>query len=348
MIKFWFAGGFLFGLFLIFPVPAGENAEVKIAQEPEFSPLTIEAIFSSDHQLPQEAGGEDLRTIIVTGDVIPSRGVNIEARRRGFTYPWAQMAEFTSSGDLTIIDLEAPLLKNCPVLSEGFTFCGDKRNLEGLVFGGVDMASLENNHIGNFGLAGITETIEYLEEAGISWTRRDHLAIEEVRGLKFGMLGFNGIGEKINRQAMVEEIQKSRPQVDILLVQYHWGKEYERLPKTDGGIAPDDPKEIGKLAIDAGADLVIGNHSHWVQGIEFYKGKLITYAHGNFIFDQMWSEETRIGVVGKYVFYKEKLVDVSYVPVKIFDYSQPRFILGEEAEIELAKMRQASLELAGK
>ena len=58
--------------------------------------------------------------------------------------------------------------------------------------------------------------------------------------------------------------------------------------------------EIAHLGIDSGADLIIGNHPHWVQAVEVYKGKYITYAHGNYIFDQMWSYETRVGVIGKY------------------------------------------------
>lgn len=314
-------------------------------EEPQFAPLTIERVFGSDHSLPTGLNPDDLRVLIITGDVIPARGVNIEAIRRGWTYPWQETMEFLKTGDLTIINLEAPLLKNCPVMGEGFKFCGDARNIEGFVAAGVDMASLENNHITNFGFQGLNETISLLESRGIAWGRRDHLGIKEVRGLKFGLLGFNGIGEVIDREEMVVEIKKARPQVDILMAEFHWGKEYERLPKTDGGIAPDDPREIAHLAVDSGVDLVIGNHPHWTQGVEFYKDRFIPYAHGNFIFDQMWSEETRIGVVGKYTFYKNKLVDVQFLPTKLYNYSQPRFLEGAEATAVLAEMKKASLEL---
>lgn len=314
-------------------------------EEPQFAALTIARVFGSDHSLPSGLNPNDLRVLIVTGDVIPARGVNIEALRRGWTYPWQETMGFLKTGDLTIINLEAPLLKNCPVMGEGFKFCGDARNIEGLVAAGVDMVSLENNHITNFGFQGLNETITLLESKNIAWGRRDHLGIKEVRGMKFGLLGFNGIGEVIGREAMVAEIKKARPQVDILLAQFHWGKEYERLPKTDGSIAPDDPKELARLAVDSGVDLVIGNHPHWVQGAQFYKDRFIPYAHGNFIFDQMWSEETRIGVVGRYTFYKNKLVDVEFLPTKLYNYSQPRFLEASEAAAVLAEMKKASLEL---
>lgn len=315
--------------------------------EPYFEPLTLEKVFSSDHRLPDGINQDEVRTLIITGDVIPARGVNIETLKRGdFTYPWQEVKYLLKRGDLRIINLEAPLLKNCPVLDSGFTFCGDARHIEGLKFAGIEMVGLENNHIANFGFEGLRETQNLLSQNNIEWARRDKLAIKEVRGVKFGLLAFNGIGERVDREAMAEEIREARTQVDILMTMFHWGKEYERLPKTDGTIAPDDPRELAHLAVDSGVDLVIGNHQHWVQGIEFYKGSFIPYAHGNFIFDQMWSEETRLGVVGKYTFYGRELVDVQFLPIKIFNFAQPRPLSGEEAQLVLDKMRLGSEELA--
>src|SRR5690606_2312827 len=110
-----------------------------------------------------------------------------------------------------------------------------------------------------------------------------------------------------------KEIQEARNMADIVIVQFHWGVEYVSQPS-------ERQRKLGMLAIDSGADLVIGNHPHWIQPIEIYKDKLITYAHGNFIFDQMWSEKTKEGVIGKYYFYNNKLVDAEYMPIKIHDY----------------------------
>lgn len=332
--------------FFIRLAPSSAPTAPTLPTEPNFTELSIERIFSTNHTLPQEAKAEDIRTLIVTGDVIPARGTNLQTIiNKDFTWPWRETAELLKLADLRVINLEAPLMKSCQPVSTGFTFCGDIRHLDGMRFAGINLVSLENNHIGNYGMAGINETVTLLEEAGIGWARRDHLAIKEVRGVKFGLLAYNGIGTRISRDQMLVEIRKARPQVDILMVSYHWGKEYERLPKTDGNIAPDDPREVAHLAVDAGVDLVLGNHPHWFQAVEIYKDRLIPYAHGNFIFDQMWSEETRTGVVGKYTFYKSKLVDVQYFPVKIYEYAQPRLLKGVEAEAELAKMRAASVEL---
>jgi poly-gamma-glutamate synthesis protein (capsule biosynthesis protein) len=145
---------------------------------------------------------------------------------------------------------------------------------------------------------------------------------------------------------MQAQIQALRPQVDVLSVAYHWGVEYVSVPAPGAGIAEDDPVEIGHLAVDAGADLVIGNHPHWVQGVELYKGKFIAYAHGNFIFDQMWSYETRVGVVGKYTFYDEELVRAEYFPVLSVDYGQPVPMAGAEAQAVLDGMKASSEAIA--
>jgi poly-gamma-glutamate synthesis protein (capsule biosynthesis protein) len=173
------------------------------------------------------------------------------------------------------------------------------------------------------------------------------VAVIDVRGVKFGFIGFNGVGRAIDKTAVKEGIARARQQADVVVAQFHWGKEYERQPLADPGVpTPDDPVAMGHAAIDWGADIVIGNHPHWYQGIEVYHGKLITYAHGNFVFDQMWSEETREGVIGTYTFYGTQLVAASWKPTRIYDYGQPVFMNEKDAAAALQTMEAASDELA--
>src|SRR5581483_7042568 len=191
---------------------------VPVSTEPIFQELSLDRIFGSDHSLPETANAADLRSIIVTGDVIPARGANLETIIKGdFTWPWQETVSYLRSGDLRIINLEAPLMKSCTPVGTGFTFCGDARHLEGFKFAGIDMVGLENNHVSNYSFAGIDETARLLEGAGIAWARRDHLAVKEVRGVKFGLLAFNGIGERIDRDQMVAAIRRAHSQVDVLL-----------------------------------------------------------------------------------------------------------------------------------
>ncbi|MDP2720647.1 MAG: CapA family protein [bacterium] len=309
---------------------------------PPIPKVTIDSAFTKENDLSR-LDNKKIITLIATGDVIPARGANWPAVTSGdFTYNWRKTTDTIKKGDITLIDLEAPLLKNCPLQTEGFTFCGDARHVQGLVFAGVDVASLANNHIGNYGQAGIDETVNLLEGNKIAWSGFSHLAIVENKKVKFGFLAYNGIGTKFDREAIASEIKSAKTKVDILVVSAHWGDEYVLTPGKYGNVAPDDPREIGHLMIDAGADLVIGNHPHTVQGVEIFRGKLITYAHGNFIFDQTWSQETQEGVVGEYTFYEKQLVQVKFLPILVDVSYQPRFLSKKDGQPILDRMLKSS------
>ncbi|MCJ7509423.1 MAG: CapA family protein [Dehalococcoidia bacterium] len=288
-----------------------------------------------------------LRTLIATGDVIPARNVNnqIIAHGNDFFYPLSDTADILRQADLTVANLEAPLVEGCPPSEEGFTFCGQPGFAGALREAGVDVATLENNHIDNYGPEGVAATEALLTASGIDHANYYTLAVRDVRGLRFGFLAFNGVGGAFDRELVRRQIEETAGQVDVLVVSFHWGKEYVTMPQADPGIAADDPVEIAHLAVDAGADLVLGNHPHWVQGVEVYAGKLIAYAHGNFIADQMWSYATTIGVIGRYTFYDSELVGVQFTPVRIEDYARPVPLQGEEAQAVLDRMYQASVSL---
>jgi len=322
---------------------------------PSPSPTPIPSLTLADVFAPRDLSALKLdpsrvRTLVATGDVIPARYTDVTIRQRGddFLYPVAATRDITSSGDLTVVNLEAPLIEGCPYHDEGLVFCGRPGFIAALQASGVDVATLENNHIGNWGQEGIDETVAHLESAGVRWADRDTPAIADVRGLKFGVLAYNGVEHTLPREEMIALIKALRPRVDVLAVAVHWGAEYVSIPQAVPPVADDNPVEIAHLAIDAGANIIIGNHPHWVQAVELYKGKLIAYAHGNFIFDQMWSYETRVGVIGKYTFYDKALVGVEYIPTLIENYAQPVPLAGPDRQAVLDGMKAASEELAGR
>lgn len=309
-------------------------------------PLTLDRIFKAPPDL-QGADPVDLRALTVTGDIIPARSVNATVLQRGdFLYPYRPTADYLHSGDLLFVNLEAPLLTDCPTTREGMTFCGDARHIQGLVYAGVSVAGLANNHAGNYGQRGLEETARLLTQHGIAVVGLGQPAVRAVRGLRFAFLAFNAVGATVDRPEASREIAAARQQADVVVVLFHWGKEYVSVPQRAPGVAPDDPRDLGHLAVEAGADLVLGNHPHWVQGVEVYHERLIAYAHGNFIFDQMWSRETREGVVGRYTFYGKDLVAAEYRPVLIEDYAQPHFLEGDDAARVLGRMERSSRQLA--
>jgi len=316
--------------------------EPSTKEPPPIPTLSLDSIFKTPNDL-SHLNQDKLISLIATGDVIPARGANWPAVTSGdFTYNWKKTAGFLKKGDVTLINLEAPLTKGCPLQTSGFTFCGDSRHIKGIVFAGVDVSSLANNHIGNFGQEGIDQTTQLLESNKIGWSGFGHLETKTVKAVVFGFLAYNGIGTSIDVTAMKNEIKAAKKKVGVLIVSVHWGSEYELLPIPEKGIAPDDPKQIGKIMIDSGADLVIGNHPHTVQGVEIYKNKVIAYAHGNFIFDQTWSQETQEGVVGEYIFFGKNLVQVKYHPILVNVSYQPRFLSTKDGQHILNRMLKSS------
>lgn len=327
------------------------TAAVHIAQaaSPHREPpsLTIASIFSAQAPSLAQYDPRNIRTLIATGDVIPARSVNYKmVTYNDFLYPFRRTAAYLRTGDITLINLESPLINGCPLNDTGFTFCGDPRAVQGLQYAGVDTACMANNHIGNYGDAGIQETRTHLRAAHIGFCGLGSVDHKTVRGLTFAFLAYNCVGQRFDYALARSEIRAARKTADVIVVSVHWGKEYVALPSTEPGIADDDPVKVAHWIIDSGADLIIGNHPHHVQGVELYHHRLITYAHGNFIFDQMFSTETREGVVGTYTFYGRRLVAVRYRPVVIFDYSQPRWADPATARAILAGMRTATIQLA--
>lgn len=282
-------------------------------------------------------------TIIATGDIIPARSVNsITVNRNDFTYPYHNIAPLLETGDITFINLESPLLPGCSPTIEGMIFCGSNRSIEGLTYSGIDIANIANNHAGNYGISGINTTKKILADANIQVSGSGSPVIMKVKGITFGFLGYNSIGAPeagiswVDTETIKKQITELKQKnVQYIIVSFHWSREYTHDPDSS-------QRELAHLAIDSGADLIIGNHPHWVQGVERYNKGYITYAHGNTIFDQMWSQETREGVIGLYTVSKAGLIDVKYFPTIIENYSQPRFATETEAKKILDDMKDHS------
>lgn len=282
-------------------------------------------------------------TIIATGDIILARSVNSKLLQlNDFNYPFEKTVNFLKSADVVFINLESPLIPNCKPTLEGMIFCGDERAVQGLKYAGVTVASIANNHAGNYGVEGVNSTVKLSRDNHIQVTGNGEAAIVAIKGKKFGFLGYNDIGSEeagiawADTPQIQNDIKSLKNKVDFIIVTFHWGTEYTSTPNSR-------QIELAHTAIDSGADLIIGNHPHWIQGVEQYKGKFITYAHGNYVFDQMWSQNTREGVLGKYTFSKNGLINVEFIPIIIDNYSQARFADKIEAYDILNRMKLSSL-----
>lgn len=207
---------------------------------------------------------------------------------------------------------------------------------------GIDIVSLANNHALDFGTEALMDSCLALEEAGIRYVgagenreRAKKLEIIEANGLKIGFLAASrvipvtdwnagknspGMLTTYDPSELIEEIEKGKGTCDALIVYVHWGEERMEFPE-------EYQKTMARQYIDAGADAVIGTHPHVMQGLEYYKGKLIAYSLGNYIF----SPRTGDGAMVRLTFEKggkqqAQLVsfDASAFPVAIMPKEKQR------------------------
>ncbi len=325
--------------------PVNEENTINTPVTSEPPAITTNVIFAKDHTWTATLSAKLLWTLVATGDIIPARSVNEQTvKKNDFVWAWRNIRSYLKEADIAFINLESPLLSDCPVINTGFVFCGDRRHVEGMQQSGVDVVSFANNHMGNYGLKGIEETKNILQEYGIRTTGdTNQPAIMTAKDIRIAFLAYNDVGYEesgiawANEADIAEDIQKARKNADVIIVGMSWGIEYTSTPS-------ERQRLLAHHVIDAGADLIIGNHPHWIQPFEFYKGKMIMYAHGNTIFDQMWSEETKIGVIGRYTFYKERLIDVEFIPTYIRDYGQPEVLTSNRRQAVLDHLARISVQ----
>lgn len=258
-------------------------------------------------------------TIIFVGDIMLGRSVmgkTIEMKDN--FYPFRKVSEFLKNADLTFANLENPIVKDCPETVGGFKFCTNYEIAGGLEFSGIDIVSLANNHSSNYGLEGLTETKDFLINNNISFVGDSNLVIKEINGVKFGFLGFD-YTLKNNLADDLKLIEDSKKEVDVLIVGVHWGDEYKEL-------ANNFQRLTAKEMVVKGADVIIGGHPHWVEDYEEIDGKAVYYSLGNFIFDQMWSEETKKGLVVKLTFDETNLIKREEFKTYIKTIGQPELV----------------------
>ncbi len=312
---------------------------------------TKEAGIKIESELEIKEKDEKVKMIAV-GDIMLSRAVEQKMMEyQDYKYPFLKTAEITSGADLVFGNLETVIISGRIIKSGEMIFRTDPKSAEGLKFAGFDILSLANNHIMNFGKIGLENTIKILDEnnishigAGLNSEDIYKPAIRNIGGIKFAFFAFTynfdqressgriyGIAD-MSIEKMKEIIGKAKLENDIVIVSMHAGTEYAASPNKQ-------QKEFAESAIDAGADLVIGHHPHTVQTVEKYKDKYIIYSLGNFVFDQMWSEETRIGAMAEIIFKDKKVESVKFIPIKIYDYAQPMILEGEEGEMILERLK---------
>ena len=252
--------------------------------------------------------------------------------------------------DLTIVNMEGTLTKETTRVNKQFAFKGDLDYVKILSSSSVEAANVANNHSHDYGEKSFQDTVQTLEENGIKSFGYDDVAVLEVKGIRVGMFGIYELDDHLKRIPQVkQDIAKLKDQnVDIIVAVFHWSNELVTVPD-------ENQVTLAHLAIDEGADVVVGHHPHVVQGIDEYKGKIIAYSLGNFCF----GGNTHPTEMDTFIFQQKFILDgkrnitnseYKVIPCRVssettYNNYQPTPLVGEEAKETMDKIEERSQEI---
>lgn len=252
--------------------------------------------------------------------------------------------------DLTIVNMEGTLTEETTRVDKQFAFKGDPEYVKILTSSSVEAANVANNHSHDYGEKSFQDTVQTLEENGIKTFGYDDVAVLEVKGIRVGMFGIYELDDHLERIPQVkQDIAKLKDQnVDIIVAVFHWSNELVTVPD-------ENQVTLAHLAIDEGADVVVGHHPHVVQGIDEYKGKTIAYSLGNFCF----GGNTHPTEMDTFIFQQKFILDgkrnitgseYKVIPCRVssettYNNYQPTPLMGEEAKETMDKIEERSQEI---
>ncbi|MDO5344810.1 MAG: CapA family protein [Lachnospiraceae bacterium] len=197
----------------------------------------------------------------------------------GSSYFFQNVRSILEADDVTFANFEGTLTTLDTRENKEYAFKGDPSYTQILQDGSIDTVTLANNHSSDYGVQSLTDTQQYLEESGIDYCIGDTIVVKEVNGVKVGLIGIYVLDEGVGKASQVQQtIEAAKNQgAQIIVTAFHWGSESSDTPD-------ETQRTLAHLAVDSGADLVVGHHPHVLQGIELYEGKYIAYSLGNFCF----------------------------------------------------------------
>jgi poly-gamma-glutamate capsule biosynthesis protein CapA/YwtB (metallophosphatase superfamily) len=315
----------------------GPVAEPSGHQEPATTTSWVEP--------PSDDGGSDdeLVELMVVGDIFLSRTVEERMEVFGSEYPFEAVAEILRAADLAVGNLESPFAMGGDPIEKRFTFRQHPDHASAMDWAGLDVLSLANNHLLDFGQASLSETIEALRwrgvayvGAGLSYEEAHRPLVMEAKGKRIAFLAYaaarwKGSGEVPTGEWIAfadpatirEDVARAKELADLVIVIMHLGTEYQQYPD-------EEQLTVSRAAVEAGACLVIGHHPHVVQRTEEYSGGFVAYSLGDFVFDIDVVEAAREGAILRVFLGDGGVQRAEMIPVRIVDDVQPRFLVGED------------------
>jgi poly-gamma-glutamate capsule biosynthesis protein CapA/YwtB (metallophosphatase superfamily) len=305
----------------------------------------------------REAGFRQETTLLAVGDVMLGRYIAKVMGAAGSELPFQQIAPALKAADIVFGNLESIISKDDTGPSfpdKPYNFHARDEAAPALRKAGFTILTLANNHAMDYGSASLVRTRALLAQndiesfgAGKDLCEARRPSIIMKNGVRFGFLGYGmaharsvyaeknlpGIAP-IRPEDIRKDIEALRSSVDVLVVSLHWGIEYDNKPQARQRV-------LAHKIIDWGADLIVGHHPHVMQGVEVYKGKIIAYSLGNFVFDQKGPGTDKSFMLACR-FTGKTLTGAEIVPLDRFKRYFPKVAKGEERDRLLGDLRSLS------
>ena len=297
-------------------------------------------------------------TIAAVGDLMLGGRAEPLLKELGPDYPFAEVMPFLTRADVVVGNLESSIsTRGIAVENKQFTLRAGPIAAQALEKAGIRVVTLANNHSMDFGPLALRDTLAALDEndilytgAGMNLVDARTPALLKVKGRTIAFLSYSLTfpldffasasrpGTAPGYEDFVRsDIEKARSSADLVVVSFHWGAELMTAAK-------DYQVELGRKAVNWGADLVLGHHPHVLQELEVYQGRLIAYSLGNFVFGSE-SNRTNAGIILLLTFQGKSLSRVEAVPLDVNNYRvkyQPRVLRGKPAREVLEGINTAS------
>jgi poly-gamma-glutamate capsule biosynthesis protein CapA/YwtB (metallophosphatase superfamily) len=304
-------------------------------------------------------------SLLFTGIIVPARCVQAAIDERDDPdFPYEEVRGLIRRANLAVGTLNATLTDYSPRTGcvSTFVLVGGASNAPAMARAGFDVMSVATNHIKNCALSNcgdraFFDTLENLRKAGISpvgaGANHDEAmrpVIVDLKGVRFGIVSLGQIEPMafatedqpgiavLNDENLRQAIHDARREADVVIVMPHWGPEYSPNPNPY-------QRHFAQVAVEAGADLVVGNHTHVVQAIQEINGVPVFYGLGNFIFDQTWSQETQQSVILIVHFEGAHYRDYELIPVNVDGTGRVRVADEMEAGEILQRIQDANQRL---
>lgn len=289
-----------------------------------------------------------LTTLVMTGVTAMSRMTAQRMERSGYDYPARIIGPTLRQADITHISNEVPFIPGCKVnaSANNLRFCSDTTYWAALEAIGADIVGLSGNHVNDFGRKGARQSLAFYRQKGVGIYGsglNEEQACEPLlwvdHGNTFAFIAALAYQPRsawatetepgacyyyTNKQRILDRVRQLSTQVDVVAVELQHYERYNPRP------TPRQVQEFRELR-QAGADIVTGVQSHVPQAIEPYGADaaggagVIAYGLGNLFFDQMWSWQTRTGLILRHTLYDGRLLNTEILTTVLENHAQPRW-----------------------